>query len=178
MIRVVCVHGMTKNDVKNRIRNCKDHREQERWICISSSMEGLRVPQIASILHRNKKTIREWIGLFNQYGPEGLKRGHPPGKEKWINDDQIEVLKKDFEKSPTEFGFNQGYWSSPIIRQHIYKLTGVRYSKTRACELMREWGFSVKRPRMKSIKADPEAQKEFMIQFPKIVKRLKKKPNP
>lgn len=52
-------------------------------------------------------------------------------------------------------------------------MTGVVYSKSRISELMAEWGFSIKRPRMRSIKADEKEQKEFIdINFPKKVEEM------
>jgi len=48
---------------------------------------------------------------------------------------------------------------------HIKKKTGVLYKKTRIYELMKEWGFSVKRPRMQTNKSDPQEQEKFLDNF-------------
>ena len=82
MIKVTNFHGMSIDDIKIRIRKSADVREHERWICISSSMNGYSVPEISNLLFRNEKTIREWINNFNLEGPKGIERDHPPGLKK------------------------------------------------------------------------------------------------
>ena len=82
MIRVEHFHNLTKQDIKQRIRKCKVTREHERLVCIKSSMEGLDVPMIATILCRDEQTIREWIHTFNTEGEIGLLRESPPGLKK------------------------------------------------------------------------------------------------
>lgn len=82
-------------------------------------------------------------------------------------------MKRDFEKSPTYFNFEKGYWTTQLIKRHIQRITGVKYSKSQVCNLMKEWGFSIKRPRMKSLKADEKEQLHFIeIDFPAKVKEM------
>ena len=82
MIKITNFHGMSNKNIKNRIRKSKDIREYERWLCINYSMKGFSVPEIAQMLFRNEKTIREWITNFNLEGPKGIEREHPPGLKK------------------------------------------------------------------------------------------------
>jgi transposase len=77
-------------------------------------------------------------------------------------------LRNDFEKRPDEFGYDYGRWTSPIIRDHIYKKTGISYSKSRICELMKEWDFTVQRPRMQSVKSDAQEQQAFVELFSQL----------
>jgi len=71
--------------------------------------------------------------------------------------------------SPSDLGYDKGFWTSPLIRQHIKSKTGIAYSKSRCCELMKEWGFSVKRPRMSSVKADEGEQQVFIDHFAQLM---------
>lgn len=82
MIKVENFHGMSQDDIKKKIRQCKDTRDYERWLCINFSIKGKNVPEIAELLFRNEQTIREWIESFNKKGVEGLERISPPGLEK------------------------------------------------------------------------------------------------
>lgn len=71
--------------------------------------------------------------------------------------------------SPCDLGYDKGFWTSPLVREHIKAKAGVAYSKSRICELMTEWGFSVKRPRMRSVKADEREQQIFMTHFGQLM---------
>lgn len=82
MEKIINLHGLTQQDIKRKIRDSKDIREIERWICINSSIKGLSPPVIAEILSRDEKTIREWINNFNEEGISGIERVSPPGKKK------------------------------------------------------------------------------------------------
>lgn len=79
-------------------------------------------------------------------------------------------MKSDLEKPPTAHGIEKGFWTTTLINNLIEEKTGIKYSKSRICELMKEWGFAIKRPRMKSNLADEKKQKEFLeLLFPKRV---------
>lgn len=176
MIKITNLHGISQEDIKQKMRQSKDAREHERWVCINSSIKELSPPEIAEILNRDEKTIREWITSFNLEGPKGIERNQPPGKKKLLNELEIEKLKKDFEKPPTEHGFDKGYWTTALIKEHIKRVSGIEYSKSRICELMKEWDFSVKRPRMKSRKSDEKEQSEFIeTVFPEKIKEVSEK---
>jgi len=82
MIKITNMHGLTKEDIKHKIRKSNDIREHERWICINSCIEGYTAPEIACIIDRDEQTIRDWITGFNEDGIEGLKRENPKGKKK------------------------------------------------------------------------------------------------
>jgi transposase len=40
------------------------------------------VPEIAEILGRDERTIREWVNNFNTLGEEGIKYTAPDGQKK------------------------------------------------------------------------------------------------
>lgn len=82
MEKIINLFGMTQKDIKRKIRESKDTRVMERWICINSSLKGLSPTMIADILSRDEKTIREWITNFNEDGIAGIERVSPPGKKK------------------------------------------------------------------------------------------------
>jgi len=162
MIRVEHFHGMSTDDIDQSLRESKNSRDHERWVCIRSSIHGLSVSDIASILSRNEKTVREWIANFNLEGAKGLLRQSPPGQKKKLSADQVEQIKKDLERPPTDFGFNQGYWTRKLIHLRIKHTSGIAYSFSRISELTLEWGFRIKRPRMKSIKRDEQERRQFV----------------
>jgi transposase len=55
---------------------------------------------------------------------------------------------------------------------HIKHETGIEYSRNRISELMKEWGFKIKRPRMKSILADEEERLKFVKdKVPEVMKK-------
>jgi len=82
MIRVEHFHGMSMEDVKQKVRQSKDTRIFERWLCVSCSMKGQSVTEIAGLLFRNEQCVRDWIESFNRAGPQGLERMSPPGQGK------------------------------------------------------------------------------------------------
>ena len=71
-------------------------------------------------------------------------------------------MKTDLEKSPINFGFNQAYWTGKLIAAHIKSQTKITYSASRICELVKEWGFTLKRPRMKSKLRDEQERANFI----------------
>ncbi len=165
MLSVTNFYGMSLDDIKGKVRQSTDIREYERWLCISYCMQGFSSPEISKLLFRSEKTIREWINHFNSQGNGKVLQD----QEKKISKEQIVDLKKDFESTPYELGYEKGYWTTTLIQEHIYQETGILYSKSRLSELMREWGFSVKRPRMKSQKADIDEQEAFVESFQQVI---------
>ena len=88
----------------------------------------------------------------------------------------MEKLKQDFRKTPLDFGYSQGFWTLKLLKQHIRKHTGETYSESRLSELMHHWGFSLKKPRHKSAKANKESQRKFLEEdFPALVAKAQEK---
>ncbi len=59
------------------MKTCKDENARERALAIILLMAGHSEKEVAGMLNRNERTVRNWLAKWNESGFEGLleKRG-------------------------------------------------------------------------------------------------------
>lgn len=131
-----------------------------------------------------KLLVPSWGGMSKRFenGLQHLiRKGNHPFigflrlVKKKMTDEMIDQLKFDLAHPPSTFGYEQGSWTLPLIQQYIKRTFGVEYSHNRLCELLHAWKFSVKKPRHKSKRSNPEVQKRFLeVEFPQLILNAQK----
>lgn len=101
-----------------------------------------------------------------------LCMSHQRGKKK-ITDEQLDHLIGKLSFNPSKYGYNKGFWTGKLVVDLIYKSFNIKYSISRVRELLKEIGFSYKRPRMTSNLFDIKEQKQFIEEkFPSKFKEI------
>jgi len=119
------------------------------------------VSNIVDLFGINATTIQRWVGRLNEFGFEGLRDKPGRGRRSLLSEADQTKLKKDIEKSPKDFGYDQARWDGKLLSHHIKKDYNVEI-KVRQCQnLFKQLGFSLQRPRKMPDGGDPEKQEAF-----------------
>ena len=86
--------SITRDQVFEEFKHCKDTRLKERLHAILLCFDGLSVPHISAVLYRDVETVRRWITQFNNQGIVGLKSKIIPGRPSRMDKTKHETLKK------------------------------------------------------------------------------------
>ena len=132
--------------------------------------------QISNLLHVHRSSVYNWIDAWNEHGMEGLLEGHRSGRRARLQDDQQEQLKDILESGPVAHGLNTGVWTSPLIAQVIEEEFDVHYHPGHVRKLLHQLGFSVQRPTVKLVAADPCKKNRWIrYTYPNLKKKRAKK---
>lgn len=86
--------SITRDQVFEEFKRCKDMRLRERLHAILLCFDGLSVPHISAVLYCDVETVRHWITQFNKKGILGLKSKIIPGRPSRMDETKRETLKK------------------------------------------------------------------------------------
>jgi|SRR5688572_24502951 len=102
---------------------------------------------IATILEAPRSKVSLWLGQYEEHGCEALLEGHRSGRPKQLDAPQRQDLCAILESGPVAYGFVSGVWTAPMITRVIQEEYQVTYHPGHVRKLLKEWGFSVQRPR-------------------------------
>jgi putative transposase len=139
----------------------KDPKIKERLLMVIHIKEGHTTREVSKIVKRSFKTVAIWINRFNKDGLEGLKNKPKPGKPPKMNKEQFKRLEKDLEKSPAEFGYNQVFWNTRLIKIHILQHYITSYTDRHVQRLLHKFGYSLQKPRPRHTRRNDKEMEEF-----------------
>ncbi len=156
------------NTVKKLVRLRKDAEKDGasrvvlRIESIILSIEGHTTGQIANLLKVDRTTVPLWINKWNQYGLTGLLDGYRSGRKSKLEKEDLEKLADILESGPVAYGLSTGVWTSIIIATVIEDEFEIRYHPGHVRKLLKRLGFSVQRPTLKLVNADPKQQNKWI----------------
>jgi len=92
------IRHFTKEDLEESYRKEKDSVIKERLLAILLLYDGKKIYEVAEILRRCERTVKEWLSRWNKEGCEGIlpkkgKRGRKPR----ISDEEWDEILKELE---------------------------------------------------------------------------------
>ena len=92
--------------VNRLMKQTKDKRLYERYLCVSLHLSGETPARIAGILQRGTDTVKTYIKKYQAKGLEGLQMQHSPGRPARLTAEQEQELYQILvEKRPADVGF-------------------------------------------------------------------------
>jgi transposase len=157
-------------ELKSREREVKDVRERKRLMGIRLKVEGYSVPEIMRIIPVSQSGLLTWVNNFNEKGFDGLVSKKPPGKRRFLNEEQIVVLREWIKEGPEE---QHGcfFWTGNKLIEAVEKEFGVKYSLNGMYDLLKDLGYSRQVTKAQHHKSDPEKAEEFKKNSPQWLRR-------
>jgi transposase len=126
---------------------CKiDSRLALRLRIVDLANRGYWNPKIANLLKLNSRTVRKWIGRFNDHGIGGLndlpRSGRPPISES-IKSKVLEIVGKD----PRELKEAFSSWTLETIQKKLLELEAIKISPASISKIIRKAGWKYRTPR-------------------------------
>lgn len=160
-IQVESLHGYTIADLQEEAKKTTSEYTRSLLLTVIMRYNGASTTLITQTLGKSRPTISEYIKKWNS-SPANLidRRGNNVPSE--ITIDIIEEIKDIIvNHEPSEYGFQQGSWTSAAIAKYVED----NYGKSRSSSLFRRIlssiGFSYKRGAYVPTKGDPELQETF-----------------
>src|SRR5919202_165899 len=121
--------------------------------------QGRSEREVARVTGYGRRWVAEVMRRYNEGGPEGLgdrRRGNAC-PEPLLDEAQRAALAEALGGVPPEGGL----WSGPKVAAWIARTTGREVRPQRGWDYLKRLGFSLRRPRPRHAKADPEARAAF-----------------
>lgn len=125
------------------------------------AINGMPVKEIASLYNESPTTISYWTKKVVEHGVESLKSGEHSGRKPRLSAEQLHLLDKDLQKSPTDFGYELSLWDGLVLSIHLLDHYDVNIQVRQCQRIMRKLGYTLQRPQTKPSGSDSVAQEEF-----------------
>lgn len=144
---------------------------RERSLAILHCVNGKKITWIAKVLNRRILTIRNWIAKYREGGIEGLNRSYSPGRPSIRQTFLRPKVERYLSASPRQYGWREECWSMFLLKEQLKKDTGKDVAVSTLERLLKDCGYSYKRPR-KGVPAIAPSKEEKLIRVQEIVRQI------
>lgn len=134
---------------------------RERSLAILHCAAGQKITWIAKALNRQILTIRTWIERFRKDGIHGLERSYSPGRPSTRNVIYRPKVEEYLSSTPRNYGWYEDCWSIALLREQLKKDTGKTAGISTLERLLKDCGYSYKRPRKGVSKTAPSKEEKL-----------------
>jgi len=154
-----------KMKLKKIHKTLKDKRSADKIKCIILLSDGYSYKQIEQILLFDEKTIKRYRDAYTIKGVHELITSNFIGGISNLSSEEMQELSKEIEKNI--------YSTSKEVCEYVRLNFGKKYSPNGMTQLLKRLGFTHKKTKLISDKADPQKQEEFLTNYKMLRNNLK-----
>jgi transposase len=150
---------LSVEELKTRYREARDPVERSHYQILWLLARGESAKGAAEITGYSTRWVSEVVRRYNEGGARAMgdRRHQNPGGRFLLSEDERRELLKALE-GPAPDG---GLWSGPKVALWIEQKTGKKTYPQRGWAYLKRLGYSLKSPRPRHRKADPDEQEAF-----------------
>lgn len=151
---------LSLDELARRYRTARDPVERTHWQALWLVAGGRACAETASIVGYSPTWLRTLIRRYNAEGAAGVidHRHANPGGAALLSPEQKQALRAALAAPPPDGGL----WTSRKVAAWIGNELGRPIAEQRGWDYLRRLGFSLQRPRLREVRADPDAQAAFV----------------
>ena len=159
MAERAAVEHLSTEELGRRDRAARDRVERSHLQVVWLLHQGHSAGEAARVMGYSERWVAEIVRRYAEDGPDGLadRRHGNAGARPLLDQAQREELIGALQGAPPQGGL----WTGPKVAAWIAAATGQEIHPQRGWDYLRKLGFTLKRPRPRHVKADPEAQAAF-----------------
>jgi transposase len=160
---VLKIKGYTAEDIKALIKKDERYTTGLRLYAVYQVALGQPSRKLEELYQTSFKQITNWVHRFEREGVDGLKDKPGRGRKPSLSAEQMVGLSNLLLKTaPTDYGYNAGSWTGPLLIDWIRKHYGIGFKKAQIYNIIKKLGFSYQKARGIYPEADPELRGEFV----------------
>jgi len=140
----------------------RDKRDADRIKAVLALASGWTAEEVAEILQVDANTIRNHFKRYREGGIEALAHIVFRGSACALDEEQLAILDAHLQEHL--------YMTAKAIARWVEETFEVSYTESGMTALLHRLGYVYKKPKLIPGKADPEAQKEFLVEYDDIKK--------
>ena len=157
---------LTAAELRAASAKSRDAQAARRMLALALVLEGADRKTAAETCGMDRQTLRDWVHRFNMAGPAGLLDRKAAGRQRRLNQDQLDELVGCLGSGPAIERDGVVRWRLADLCALVERRFGVRYQERGMGKLVRALGFSRISARPQHPRSDPQAQGEFKKNCP------------
>jgi len=144
-------------------KECKDSKEQNRYLALHALCKGYEIPQVAEIFCVDECTIYRWIERWEE--EKNVQNKDKTGRPQVLDDEDKKEIKHLIEENnPKKHGINASFWDTKELRTY-FQINGKNISRETIRSCIKEMGGRYVKSQIKYPEADIEQQRAFARSF-------------
>jgi transposase len=128
--------------------------------------------EIAEVLGVVPSAVCKWVARGVDGGRDALLSRVAPGPVAKLTAEQKALIPSVLMRGAESFGYRGDLWTRARIGEVIEREFGVRYSESQVARLLKEWGWSLQRPKRRASQRNEEAITAWQEQhWPEVKKK-------
>lgn len=148
------------NELRTAHRKTREKREADRIKAVVLLATGWSAEQVAEVLQVDPNTVRNHFKRYQQGGLVALCHVAFRGSDCLLTETELALLDAHLE--------THLYLTAKSIAHWVEEQFGVHYTESGMAALLHRLDYVHKKPKLIPGKADPEAQKAFLVEYEKI----------
>lgn len=133
--------GVTASALREALETAEDPKAVKRLMVALAYLDDVPVATIVERYGIPQSTVYSWLDRFEERPLfDALHDDHRPGRPPELDTDQRATLAAHLAEAPAEFGFEGDTWTPELVRDHVERTFGTRYSVGHARRLLSEFG--------------------------------------
>lgn len=149
----------TIDELREMVRLEKEPKAKLRLLAALKRKEGYSFDSIAKQLEMKRITTNKLLHRFQEKGISAKDDEQRCGRPRELNQRQLRTLRKRLIAGPRKG--QSPLWTTKMVMAHVEQKYGKKYTVRHMRRLLRQFGFSIQKPRPRHYKADPEKQERF-----------------
>jgi transposase len=134
-------NDFSAGDLRKLAGRAKDAHQSRRLLALAAVKDGMSRENAARIGGMDRQTLRDWVIRFNTQGPEGLVNRAAPGRQGWLNAEQLRELAQVIETGPDPERHGVVRWRRLDLKRLIEERFGVIYAERSISKLLADLNF-------------------------------------
>lgn len=131
--------GVTASELREALGAAEDPKAVKRVMIALAYLDDVPVETLVERYGIPQSTVYSWLDRFEERSlADALYDDDRPGRPSKLDPDERAVLVDHLAAAPGEFGFGAATWTPELLREHVEREFGVRYSVGHARRLLAE----------------------------------------
>jgi len=129
--------GLLQRTLKREILRSSESRFLHRLHCVLLVGQCHSCYGVAEWFGESPRTVERWVHQFEEAGIEGLRSKPKSGRPSKLGSEQLEQLRREINKGPIQFGYDQERWDVKLLGAHVSDHFGITLSIRHCQRLLR-----------------------------------------
>lgn len=133
------LEGVTAPELRDALESAESPKAVKRLVIALAYLDGVPVETLVERYGIPQSTVYSWLDRFEERSlDDALRDDERPGRPPKLGPDQRAALADRLAHPPDEVGFDATAWTPELLREHVDRAFGVRYSVGHARRLLEE----------------------------------------
>ena len=141
-----------------------DALEARRLRAANLLQQGESQAEVARVLGAHRQTLHRWAKRVEREGRAALRKTGRAGRKPRLNAAELRRIVQELKRGPEVLGYETSLWTAPRIADLIERECGIHYHTGHVWRILRQLGWSRKRPAGRALERDEPAIRRWKKQ--------------